>query len=58
VSSASCIVALVGLRLDLPGATTAGVLCGIALSAVALSDSDAARARRSAAPRPPRARWR
>lgn len=48
VSSASCIVALVGFRLDLPGATTAGVLCGIALSAVALSDSDAARARRRA----------
>jgi hypothetical protein len=48
VSGASCVVALVGFRLDLPGATTAGVLCGIALAAGALSGSDGARARRRA----------
>ena len=48
VSSASCVVALVGFELDLPGATTAGALCGIALVAGALSDADAARARRRA----------
>jgi hypothetical protein len=45
VCAASCIVALVGTRLDLPGATAAGALCGIALAAAALCCSDAERTR-------------
>jgi hypothetical protein len=48
VSSASCVVALVGFQLDLPGAATAGALCGIALAAGALPGSDGARTRRRA----------
>ena len=36
VSSASCIVALVGFHLDLPGATAAGLMCGGALAVMGL----------------------
>ena len=48
VCGASCIVALVGSSLDLPGATAAGALAGIALVAIALFGADAARTRQRA----------